>query len=87
MTKLLRDSGLADRTVVYGFRSSFRSWASERTSVPYAVAELALAHAVGSAVERSYARSDLFEKRRQLMEQWAAHVTGGGAKVLRLPAR
>ena len=44
---------------MHGFRPSFRDWASEQTSVPYAVAE-ALANQVGSAVERSYARSDLF---------------------------
>ena len=64
-----------DRCTVHGFRSSFRVWASEQTSVPHAVAEAALAHQVGSAVERSYARSDLFEKRRDLMDQWAAFVT------------
>ena len=69
----------------HGFRTAFRTWASERTSTPHAVAEMALAHSVGSAVERSYARSDLFEKRRGLMDQWAAFVTGGaGAKVVRL---
>ena len=84
MTKLLRHTGLADRTVVHGFRTSFRTWASERTGVPHAVCEMALAHAVGSAVERSYARSDLFEKRRGLMDAWAAYVTGAGAKVVRL---
>ena len=81
LTKCLRDCGLADRATVHGFRTSFRTWASERTSVPHAVAELALAHAVGSAVERSYARSDLFEKRRGLMNQWAAYVAGGSAKL------
>ena len=85
LTKVLRDTGLADRATVHGFRSAFRTWASERTSVPHAVAEAALAHQVGSAVERSYARSDLFEKRRGLMDQWAAFVTGrGGAKVVRM---
>ena len=84
LTKVLRDTGLADRATVHGFRSAFRTWASERTSVPHAVAEMALAHAVGSAVERSYARSDLFEKRRGLMADWARYVTGGGAKVVRL---
>ena len=68
--------------MVHGFRTSFRTWASERTNAPHAVAELALAHAVGSAVERSYARSDLFEKRRQLMDQRAAYLTGGSAKVV-----
>ena len=84
LTKVLRDTGLADRATVHGFRTSFRTWASERTSVPHAVAEMALAHAVGSSVERSYARSDLFDKRRGLMEQWAQYVLGGDARVLRL---
>ena len=84
LTKCLRDCGLAGRATVHGFRTSFRTWASERTSVPHAVCEMALAHRVGSDVERSYARSDLFEKRRGLMGQWAAFVTGGSAKVVRL---
>ena len=64
-----------DRCTVHGFRSSFRDWASEQTNVPHAVAEAALAHQVGSAVERSYARSDLFEKRRDLMDRWAEFAT------------
>ena len=84
LTKVLRDTGLADRATVHGFRSAFRTWASERTSVPHAVCEMALAHRVGSDVERSYARSDLFDKRRGLMDQWATYVTGGSAKVVRL---
>ena len=84
LTKILRDTGLADRATVHGFRSAFRTWASERTSVPHAVCEMALAHRVGSDVERSYARSDLFDKRRGLMDQWATYVTGGSAKVVRL---
>ncbi len=84
LTKLLRSCGLADRTTVHGLRSTFRIWASERTSAPHAVAEAALAHHVGSAVERSYARSDLFEKRRGLMDTWARFATGGRAKVIRL---
>ena len=84
LTKILRDTGLADRATVHGFRTAFRTWASERTSVPHAVCEMALAHRVGSDVERSYARSDLFEKRRGLMDQWARYVTGGSAKVVRL---
>ena len=79
LTKLLRG-----RATVHGFRTSFRTWAAERTRVPHAVCEAALAHAVGSAVERSYARSDLFEKRRELMNQWASYVTAGNAKVVRL---
>ena len=83
-TKLLRDTGLADRATVHGFRSSFRTWASERTEADYATMELCLAHAVGSGVERSYARSDLLAKRRGLMDRWAAYVTGTAAKVVRL---
>ena len=74
ISKLLRENGID--AVPHGFRSSFRDWASEKTNVPHAVAEMALAHHVGSAVERSYARSDLFEKRRGLMDQWAAFVGG-----------
>ena len=85
LTKVLRDTGLAARATVHGFRTSFRTWASERTNVPHAVCEMALAHQVGSSVERSYARSDLFEKRRRLMDQWAAYVTGETAtKVVKL---
>jgi integrase len=56
---------------VHGMRSSFRDWAAESTTFPREIAELCLAHQVGNAVERAYRRSDLFEKRRNLMEQWA----------------
>jgi integrase len=56
---------------VHGLRSSFRDWCSERTSYPEAVCEQALAHSVGSKVERAYSRTDLFEKRRRLMTEWA----------------
>ena len=76
LTKVLRDTGLAERAVVHGFRSSFRTWASEKTNADHAVMELCLAHAVGSAVERAYARGDLFAKRARLMDQWGAFVCG-----------
>jgi len=56
---------------VHGFRSSFCDFAAERTSFPREVAEQALAHAIPSAVEAAYRRSDLFEKRRRLMDAWA----------------
>ena len=69
LTKVLRDNGLAGRTTVHGFRSTFRDWAAERTDAEHPVMELSLAHAVGSAVERAYARSDLLAKRRELMRQ------------------
>jgi integrase len=59
----------------HGFRSTFRDWAAEQTSFHSEVAELALAHAVGSKVEAAYRRGDLFEKRRALMQQWATFCT------------
>ena len=72
------------RATTHGFRSSFRDWCSEQTDAPHAVAEMALAHAVGSDVERSYARSDLFDRRRRLMADWAAFLASDGGKVMRL---
>jgi integrase len=56
---------------VHGFRSSFRDWAAEQTDFPGELAEMALAHVVGSKVERAYRRSDLFDRRRELAEQWS----------------
>jgi integrase len=56
---------------VHGFRASFKSWASEQTAFPREIIEMALGHAVGSAVERAYQRSDLLERRRALLEQWS----------------
>ena len=85
LMQVLRNTGLAERASVHGFRTSFRTWAAECTNADHAVMELCLAHKVGSAVERSYARTDLFEKRRVLMQQWADYATGSPAeKVVRL---
>ena len=64
---------------IHGLRSSFRTWAAERSGATRDVAEMALAHVVGGAVERSYPRSDLFDQRRRLMDRWAAHATGAPA--------
>ena len=75
LTKVLRATGLADRATVHGFRSSFRDWADECMSVPRAVKELSLAHRVGSDVEEAYARSDLLDLRRPLMEAWAQFIS------------
>jgi integrase len=62
------------RTVTaHGFRSTFKDWATECTSLPNEVSEMALGHAIGTKVEAAYRRGDLFEKRRQLMEEWAAY--------------
>jgi len=60
----------------HGFRSSFRDWASETTSFPREVAEMALAHVVENRVEAAYRRGDLLAKRREMMEQWAAFCEG-----------
>jgi integrase len=57
----------------HGFRSSTRDWATEVAHAPREIAEAALAHAVGDAVERSYARSDALERRRLLMQEWASY--------------
>ena len=76
LTKILRTTGLAERATVHGFRSSFRDWTLEDTSTPWAICEAALAHSLGNSTERAYARSDLFEKCRELMESWAAYATG-----------
>lgn len=61
---------------VHGFRSTFRDWAEEATETPHAVKEAALAHAVADKVEAAYRRGDLFDRRRALMDTWAAFVTG-----------
>ena len=59
----------------HGFRSSFRDWAAERTNYPDHVVEQALAHVIGSAVERAYRRTDVFEQRRRLMDAFAEFCT------------
>ncbi len=59
-----------DGVTVHGFRSSFRDWAAEAANAPRELAEAALPHQVGSDVERAYARSDLLERRRSVMENW-----------------
>jgi integrase len=68
---LLRRLGYANVTP-HGFRSSFRDWCGEATNFPREIAEAALAHQVGSAVEQAYRRGDALTKRRKLMEAWAA---------------
>jgi integrase len=68
---VLRRMGRGDLTS-HGFRSSFRDWAAEETDFQNEVVEMALAHAVGNKVEAAYRRGDLFEKRRLLMDRWAA---------------
>lgn len=74
MTALLRRMEY-DAITVHGFRSTFRDWAGETTSFPREVIEAALAHGIKDKAEAAYARSDLFEKRRKLMEAWIKMAT------------
>ena len=67
------------------FRSSFRDWAAEETDHPREVIEAALAHVVQNRVEAAYARSDLFERRRRLMANWAAYLNGESEHALTPP--
>ena len=72
ISKLVRENGIP--AVPHGFRSSFRTWAAECSDVPREIAESALGHVEGSAAELAYRRTDYFEKRRELMEQWGTYV-------------
>ncbi len=74
LPNLMKDLSL--NGVPHGFRSSFRDWAAECTNTPHAVMEAALAHTIRNKAEAAYARSDLFERRRNLMEQWAEYLAG-----------
>jgi integrase len=68
-------------TTVHGFRSSFRDWAGETTAFAHDICEAALAHSRGDATVQAYARGDLFDKRRKLMEAWAKFCLLPSAKV------
>jgi integrase len=72
MEMVLRRMNVQDATV-HGFRSSFRDWAGNVSSAPREVVETALAHVIGDKAEQAYRRSDALEKRRKLMEAWAAY--------------
>src|SRR5262249_60410306 len=67
--------GMGHSVTVHGFRSSFRDWVADRADFPSDVAEMALAHVVGSKVAAAYRRGDMFEKRRRLMDAWATFCT------------
>nr|WP_246465642.1 site-specific integrase [Novosphingobium jiangmenense] len=84
LTKALRTAGRTE--TVHGFRSAFRDWAAEKMpTIPAMVAEMALAHRVGTATEQAYLRSDLRDMRRALMEAWgrfaAPSLTGIAGNV------
>ena len=80
LRRLLRELGIA--AVPHGFRSTFRDWAGEETDHPREVIEAALAHVVRNRVEAAYARSDLFERRQVLMDDWARYLAQGRGENL-----
>jgi integrase len=89
MLELMRGMKPGPGYVPHGFRSTFRDWAAECTSHPSEVVEMALAHAIESKVEAAYRRGDLFEKRRQLLDDWARYcgaVPRAGVDVSPVPA-
>jgi integrase len=71
MDAVLRRMNYKSVATVHGMRSSFRDWAGEVANYPNHIAEMALAHAISSAVEKAYRRGDLFAKRAHMMESWA----------------
>lgn len=82
LSKLVKELGYnAD---VHGFRTPFRTWAHERTNFPREVAEAALAHLSGDAVERAYSRSDVFQRRHKVMGAWVACLGEKRNSVVRI---
>jgi integrase len=82
LSKLVKELGYP--CDVHGFRTSFRTWVQEKTNTPFEVAERALAHKTRNAVVAAYARSDLMEKRRQLMQRWADYLGSAEGKVIKI---
>lgn len=76
------DPRLGRPAVPHGLRSTFRDWVAERTSYERDMAEIALAHTVGSEVERAYRRGDMLEKRRKMMEAWSTFATSATTKIV-----
>ena len=68
----------------HGFRSTFRVWCAERTNFPTEVCEASLAHSIGDDTVAAYLRTDFFERRRELMNTWALHVTAVPGKVINI---
>lgn len=86
MSKMLKLLGRGDITV-HGFRSTFKEWASDRTAFPREIIEQAMGHLVGDAAEQAYRRSDALERRRALLDAWAAYCEPtGGAQIITLSA-
>lgn len=82
LSKLVKELGFD--VDVHGFRTSFKVWAQERSNASREVSEMALAHTIQNKAEAAYAQSDLFEKRRTLMERWAAYIGDASKAVVRI---
>jgi integrase len=74
--QLRRKAGRGKKYTTHGMRTTVRTWAAEQTTFPSEIAEMFLGHVVGSAVERAYQRSDMFERRREFAEAWARFCEG-----------
>ena len=82
MSKLVKELGYP--VDIHGFRTSFRTWVQEQTNTAHEVAERALAHKTTNKVEAAYARSDLFEKRRKVMDAWASYLSDSTENLISL---
>ncbi|WP_167037933.1 site-specific integrase [Burkholderia sp. Ax-1724] len=80
MLQFLRKVGYSDLTV-HGFRSTFRDWCAEMTTYPRELAEAALAHTLSNKAEAAYFRSDMFEKRREMMQAWCNYINTAPAEA------
>ena len=85
MTLLKLAKSIVPDIHVHGFRTSFKTWAQERTNFAREVSEAALAHTIRDKAEAAYARSDLFEKRRKIMEGWADFLVAPSVNIVQLP--
>ena len=85
LSKLVRELGIP--STVHGFRTSFRTWTQEMTNFPREVAEAALSHGIKDKAEAAYARSDVLEKRRKMMESWANYLASQGPDIVVLYGR
>ena len=82
--KLMKELGL--EVHAHGFRTSFRTWTQEKTNYPREIAEAALAHSLRDKAEAAYARSDLLERRAEMMEAWAQFISKDVSEIVQIRA-
>jgi integrase len=82
LMRRMRESGdIPVPAVPHGFRSTFKVWATEQTNYPSELSEICIMHKVGDAVYEAYQRSDMFDKRRAIMEDWGEFIYGSQPKI------